>query len=111
VTDPDMHWLAGLVEGEGSFSWHAPRKHHKGQVRIQVSMTDLDVLQRAQSVAACGHIQGPYVYKRKNGSPAKPIWNWAVQKQGDVRDLMADLYPMMGARRQAKIIECVGLMQ
>lgn len=43
----DVVWLAGLMEGEGCFTMGWNRKSGKMQPRIQLQMTDLDVVQRA----------------------------------------------------------------
>lgn len=65
MTDTDIAWVAGLLEGEGYFGCRiATTKNRPGkaylQVRICVNMTDEDVLRRAQSITGAGHINGPY---------------------------------------------------
>lgn len=107
----DLAWLVGIIEGEGSFTWHAAKGGRKGYGRVQVGMTDLDVLQRAQKVSGVGSIHGPYVYKRKNGSPAKPLWDWCVQAQTDVRELLIDLIPRMCERRASRAAEVLALIE
>ena len=110
VINIELAWAAGVIEGEGCFSYHPAKGGRKAYVRIQVGMTDLDILQRLHSISGVGVVNGPYLYKRKNGSPAKPIWSWAVQKQADVAWLLMQLRPWMGERRTDRIDECLTLM-
>ena len=44
ITDPDLHWLAGLLEGEGTFMAGPPSAPRTPAV--QLSMVDRDVAER-----------------------------------------------------------------
>jgi len=93
----ELHWLAGLLEGEGSFLHGPPSKPNCP--RITVQMTDLDVIQR------CSTLMG-VPYKNARNDKRNPKWKraWALQL-GNYRAvaLMQRLHPLMGARRQAQI--------
>lgn len=100
ISDKNIHYLAGLMEGEACF--HAKRLT-KNQIRVAVTlgMTDKDVVYEARQRACdIGTITGPY--KREN---RKDIWIWTVHKQQDVLALVLRLYPYMGNRRQKKMRE------
>jgi hypothetical protein len=49
MTATDIAWLAGIIEGEGTFG---RKGHPAGQVRVQ--MTDEDVIDRLHSLTGVG---------------------------------------------------------
>ena len=103
----DLYWLAGIIEGEGSFIYpHIKLKDgSKGQgyPRVQVKMTDEDVVRKCQKVAGVGKVHGPH----QPPGNRKLTWTWAVTKKVDGTALMQTLYLLMGTRRRSKIIECL----
>lgn len=98
---PDIHWIAGLLEGEGSFG-----ASDKGRVpTVQCCMTDEDVLDRLQSLVP-GQRLGPY---RREGKPEwKPMHRWAVTGVRAV-GVMQMLFPLLGKRRRARIEEVLAV--
>lgn len=91
----DAAWLAGLIDGEGCLD--SPR----GNARLRIKMTDLDVVLRAAS------IMGASTY----GEPGfkagyKPCLVAQLTGERAVEVMLAVL-PWMGARRSAKITEIV----
>jgi hypothetical protein len=88
-------WLAGLLEGEGSFIPGPPSS--PGVPRISVEMIDEDVIARA--ALALGNR-----YWRVGGRNDiwKPTYRTQLRGESAVR-LMQVLRPMMGLRRQAQI--------
>jgi hypothetical protein len=103
LTPNEIHWVAGLLEGEGAFMLTSP-KDRTPKPKICVGSTDPDVLVRLQEVTGLGTIYGPYRVQNRfpNG---KPIQYWTVSKQADAAALMMTLYPLMGERRKARIEE------
>jgi len=96
VTRDDLLWLAGLLEGEGTFDAHK-RKYP----RIRVGMTDRDVVGRAAT------LMGTRVRLSLKAFPQKPTWH--AEMQGPrAADLMEALLPYMGARRSAAIAQVLG---
>ncbi len=92
----DLYWLAGLLEGEGSFMKGPPSKPNAPYISLQ--MTDEDVVARA---AALFHISYRKVRNRKPG-----LWkeSYLVQLRGArAADLMRELHPLMGIRRKVQI--------
>lgn len=94
----DLHWLAGLLEGEGCFrfrhsNYKAKRYAHPA---IVLHMTDLDVVERAASLMEIKSIAARANPPHKN--------SFTITLHGRKAEaLMRSLFPLMGKRRQAKI--------
>lgn len=87
----DVLWLAGLLEGEGTFDSHA----HK-YPRIRLEMVDRDIVGRAASLmdVPCHLALHP--------APAQPTWT--AELQGDrAAAIMREVLPFMGSRRSGRI--------
>jgi hypothetical protein len=98
VSEQDFYWLAGLLEGEGSFAPGPPSAPNS--VRITLSMTDRDVVAR---VAGLWRVSYHEVRKARTLERGwKPAY--AVSLRGRrAAELMHDLLPLMGERRQLQI--------
>lgn len=100
----EIHWLAGLLEGEGSFGLRKMVTKRNGhswtyyRPRLQVSMTDKDIVDRAAKLI------GLTTYKGGVCKSGKQMWMTACQGSRAASWMMT-LYPLMGQRRQAKIRE------
>ncbi len=89
----DKVWLAGLLEGEGSFDLQRGK-----YPRVRLAMTDRDVVGRAATLF------GSSIRLTLKAWPEKPIWH--AEKQGrDAAEIMRAILPFMGARRSQKIAE------
>jgi hypothetical protein len=99
VTEIEVAWLAGLLEGEGSFSKGPPSKPNLP--RIQLSSTDEDVVSR---VARLFDIRYCCARARKhiNLIPTKPIFQLQVRGSKAVI-WMKRVEPHMGVRRKEQI--------
>jgi hypothetical protein len=98
---PEDYWLAGLLEGEGSFLCPSPSK--PGYVKISIHMTDLDIVER---VAYRWRVP---VYSRP-GQAAHHKSTYRTQLGG--RRAIAEmrrLRPLMGERRRAQIDRALAL--
>ncbi len=84
-------WLAGLIEGEGCFSYGV-------SPGIRVGMTDRDVVDRVSAILGRNHVRGPYRY-RANKKPVFYTEVWGA----DAIAWMRRLLPHMGERRSKKI--------
>lgn len=100
----DLAWLAGLLEGEGTFTIRRP-KRGRPTARMKLAMTDEDVVRRARDTVRMGTLHGPYVVR----AGCKPHWEWVVARKADVITLLSALSPLMGSRRQARIAECLAV--
>lgn len=92
----DLIWLAGLLEGEGTFDLHRGR-----YPRIRVGMSDRDVIGRAAT------LMGARVRLSLKPAPNAAMWHAEVSGTRALA-LMMDLLPHMGARRSAKIASVIG---
>ena len=95
ISDRDLCWLAGLIEGEGTFLAGPPSAPRTPAV--QVSMVDRDVIERAGSILQASVYAVPS--RRENWKDA-----YGVRVRGMRAVLwMQRLRPLMGARRQEQI--------
>lgn len=105
MTENELHWLAGLIEGEGCFSMKKRNSHRKDGAKkmvgsLQINMTDRDVLERAGSLLGA-RVTGPY----KNGTKGEKDF-YSVRLEGDkAMQAMTLLKALMGERRRARIEE------
>lgn len=94
--DRDVYWLAGLLEGEGTFDLHRGK-----YPRIRLGMTDRDVVGRAATLL------GGKVRLSLKPAPAQAMWH--VEISGTkATEIMRAILPHMGARRSAKIATILG---
>lgn len=97
MTELELAWLAGLLEGEGSFCKGPPSAPNRPRIALQ--MTDEDVVRRAAYLMVIG-----YVCESQN--KRRPDWKptFRVMLRGRTAvALMKQLRPLMGARRQQQI--------
>lgn len=96
----DLYWLAGLLEGEGSFCKGPPSRPNSIQISLQ--MTDEDVVARVATLFGVAYARS-LPKKRK----------WKVIYRTVLRGypaflLMQKLRPLMGQRRQGQIDAALG---
>lgn len=99
ITDIELGWLAGILEGEGSFVLGTTPKGYP-RYEVTVSMTDEDVINELLRITGMGRIYGPYKKKKVQW---KPSWKWSVVKEADVKDLCLRVKPLMYRRRRLQI--------
>lgn len=89
-------WLAGLLEGEGTFDLHRGK-----YPRVRLAMTDRDVVGRAATLL------GSRVRLSLKPAPYKASWHAEVSGEKAALVMRAVL-PFMGSRRSAKIAAVLG---
>lgn len=94
MSELDLTWLAGLLEGEGSFMASPPSRRNKPVVSVE--MTDQDVVDRVALLVGVKRIST----KPRNGWT--PTFSVRVTGTRAV-NLMYQLRPLMGQRRQSQI--------
>ncbi len=105
----EIAWLAGLLEGEGSFGCSTSqgkglRKYKYTYFRISLITTDEDIARRAARVMENVKVYGPYT--RKNRPTRKP-W-FAVYATGHSANRIATkIIGFMGERRRQQISEAL----
>lgn len=98
IDDYQLHWLAGLLEAEGSFLKGPPSAPH--QPRISLSMTDKDIIEKVSLLWGVKyHPSGKARCEEKRWTPAV-----AVSLKGSrAVALMERLWPLMGKQRQIQM--------
>lgn len=86
----DLHWAAGFLDGEGSFSGG------DGSQRVRATQKDEDALLHLQ------RIFGGSVVKRWSKQRQRDYWYWAVHGSR-ARGVMHTLYPLMYSYRRFQI--------
>lgn len=108
MSDIEVAWVAGLLEGEGSFTFGPPSgRINPGcrQLRITCSMTDLDTIEKLHNVTGIGNFNPERRKYDKRRPHAKPAWVWSATRRPDVVYVLNAILPHMGERRSARIQE------
>jgi hypothetical protein len=92
-----LYWLAGLLEGEGSFGFY------NGGPMIQLKMNDLDVIQKAHKVLGCTS----NVVTVSRPAPEHNVGYKAIVQGSRAIGWMFTVYPLMGKRRQEQISKAI----
>ena len=114
MTEAETIWIAGILEGEGSFSFHLTQSpKRKRKLRIRLSMTDIDIIVRARNII---HPNGNFrrdersVQSFKDGYKRKDTYILTVEG-GSAATVMRTILPYMGSRRSERINECLRLWE
>lgn len=96
VSDVELAWLSGIVEGEGSYCF----SKKSGNFSIQVQMCDEDIIKKVTGLFDT-KLRKSYLPK---GDKRKLVYPFCI---GSVRAVLwtIKLYPFMGVRRRARILE------
>lgn len=102
MTREELCWLAGWLEGEGTF-YYSMSKGNSPRIVIQVFSTDVDVLQKAHRLMGSkGLTKIPP--KKLRGDRWTSNGGHRTEVQGEVAAaLMRKLLPFMGKRRSEQI--------
>lgn len=93
MTDQELGWVAGVLEGEGCFDYNRTPKYP----RVRAEMTDEDVIDRLHRLVG-GRKHAP---KKRKGH-----WKQSyglIVNGAEAVALMEAVLPLMGERRRAKI--------
>jgi hypothetical protein len=105
--ESELVWLAGWLEGEGSFTVYTQAGRTRPQVQVQASSTDRDVVEHAARVMGV-KVHGPYAPSCSNFLAKKQ--RYMVKLYGKpAQDLCEQLLPLMGERRSARIKELLAI--
>lgn len=108
MSEIQVAWAAGILEGEGCFSiFHrkTAKWNHK-TVAIHCEMADEDVIRKLQSVFDVGTVLIRENNKtRADTRPRKKTWIWSVQNHAGIKKVCEAVLPHMCERRTSKIKE------
>ena len=94
-------FLAGVFEGEGSFGHWGKQGKKNRYFRVQLRMCDEDVVLRFIDYFKLGSITTHTPENKKHSKS----WKWTVSGDKAI-DVMLQLNPYLGIRRQEKFEEC-----
>lgn len=100
VTNKDLFWLAGLLEGEGCFTWTGAGE---GTPRIILGMTDLDVVLRAKQIMSPN---SKLTTSKPKSSNSKESYSFSISGK-NAASWMMTIFSLMGSRRQDRIFELI----
>jgi hypothetical protein len=103
IKTKDIYWLAGLLEGEGSFCLRSQVSGRGAYPTIQLGMTDLDVVTKAKTILGGSGSIGVEGLGT-NARRTKPLYKYVIAGPRAVGWMMT-LYPLLGTRRQNRISE------
>lgn len=103
--ETDIAWLAGLMEGEGSFFPEKKSGRTKRIATMVVTMSDPDVIQRVADMMDT-KMNGP-MWSNKS---TIPLYRARVRGTKALA-LMQLILPYMGERRSAKILELMEMFK
>lgn len=92
-------WLAGLVEGEGSFV----RRKKTSTWLFTLEMTDRDVVEKAAGFWGYGSVRLIPARQRPHALGTKDIFVWRFQRREELLALAFALYPFLGTRRKEAV--------
>lgn len=109
MSEVEKAWLAGLLEGEGSFM-RLDRASRPGErPRLSCIMSDLDIIQRLADVTGVGIVK-LHPTRDDNRLGKKPLYSWITTRHAEVRDICHAIRPHMGERRRAQIDRILDLL-
>ena len=105
ISTRDIIWLAGLIEGEGSFLWHSTGAGNGSyHPVVTIGMTDKDIIERVSRIWELTSVRINRYQKRPQ---CKDMWRTTLTGSRAIGWMMM-LYQFMGIRRKAKIREIIG---
>jgi len=123
VSELELGWLAGLLEGEGTFTPHRCTRKLKKKPgwryvsympRVQIQTQDKDVAQRVADLVG-SNLLGPYSNKRTkkatfSQNKYKPCWvvSFAGAKAAEY---LTKMRPLMGERRKSQFDHALHLWE
>lgn len=98
ISDFELGWLVGIIEGEGSISCRYNKKTGYLCAELTVSSTDEDTIDTLHKI-----YPGKSSYVKKYKNHYKEQYIWAVTSRQGIRTVLNTIYPHMGKRRRERI--------
>jgi len=96
MKDTELHWIAGIFEGEGTFAFS-----HGKPKGLSIQMTDKDTLDRVRELAG-----GNICVTKKQEDHYKDCWKWQIYGASAV-SLAREIEPILMSRRKARCREFI----
>lgn len=99
MTKAMIAWVAGIYEGEGCCGIR------RSAIRLELTMTDHDIITRFHEAVGVGTVRGPYF---RNGSEGryKAVTHWGCGGD-DAIELLQIMLPWLGERRSERAREAI----
>ena len=100
----DIIWLAGLLEGEGSFQIAKQPNGNTTRHEISISMTDKDIIKRASKIMGGNITQyDPNTHPSNKSRKCQLIYRVRNGRKLEVYAILSAIYSFMGLRRKNQI--------
>ena len=99
LSDFDLGWLVGMIEGEGNMACMIGKKKYGSYLgtTISISSTDKDIIDRLEKLIPSGRT----AYKREpKVAHHKTQYVWNVNKRQEVRSITETILPYLSDRRK-----------
>ena len=112
LTETDVAWIAGLLEGEGYFGIDNRSKDRYEISKtppspfIKVSMVDEDIIQRLSKL-----LDKSYFSPSRKTVTGKQVYTLHIGEKEKVLSILQQILPYMGVRRGERITECISHLQ
>ena len=105
MSDVEVAWVAGLLEGEGSFGFCGATTKPNAQLRITCAMTDEDTIQKLMNTVGGGNYNREGRRDPRRIERSKPLYVWSMSKRLESTELLRLIRPHMSNRRGVRIDE------
>jgi hypothetical protein len=112
LTETDIAWIAGLLEGEGYFGIDNRSKDTYKVSKtppapfIKISMVDEDIIQRLSKL-----LDKSYFSPSRKTVKGKQVYTLHIAEKEKVLFILQKILPYMGVRRGERITECISHLQ
>jgi hypothetical protein len=104
----ELAWAAGFWDGEGSTWLTRPEGRGTAQPQARINQASTsgmpEVLVRFQRAVGFGSLQGPNLTEGRD-----PLYCWVVSSRGEVRAVLSQLEPWLGAVKRVQLWRVLGL--
>jgi len=102
-TDLDIAWMAGIVDGEGTFvTWKTTSSRGKKvnwfKYRLSVAMINQIAVQKCKDISGYGTVS-----QNRLTSTGKPVWSWKVEAKTAAKVAILLLPYLVVKRNQAEL--------
>ena len=111
LTETDIAWIAGLLEGEGYFGIDGRQRNYKVSKSppapfIKISMVDEDIIQKLSKL-----LDKSYFSPSRKTVTGKQVYTLHIGEKEKVLFVLQKILPYMGVRRGERITECISHLQ
>lgn len=109
MSDIEIAWAAGILEGEGCFSRHIRSSNGALCFAIHCEMSDEDVIRKLHAVFKVGTVVARLnISGRRDTRNRKQTWIWSVQNRPGIALVLNSIIPHLCQRRREKAMLILG---